>query len=141
MDYIREELLRQKNILSVLMTGGRNRGTEEHESVEAETLKGGQGVGQQDNRSRTLQKTNPMLGLSGRRVWSGEGPEEKRRSGFRGDRGTEWRMKNLVGSEESVELFRAPHEPVVTETVADARALSRSIQRDARRYDGGFSLY
>lgn len=27
------------------------------------------------------------------------------------------------------------------EGTADARALSRAIQRDARRYDGGFSLY
>ena len=142
MDYIREELLRQRSILSVLMAGGQNDGTEEHRTVENETLKREQGMEQQDHRPRTFGQADQLFRLSGRSVWPTDRTEEKRRSGIRSGRGTERRRKNPVIAEDNAELFQTIlHESVVSETVTDVRTLSRSIQRDARRYEGGFTIY
>ena len=142
MDYIREELLRQRNILSLLMIGGRNGEPEKNGGEGNEIPESGRSSAQQDNRYQTLWRTDLMSGLSGRRMWSTDGTEENHRTGFRNDRGLERHMKPLAIAEDETESFRTVlYEPMVSGTVVGVRELSRSIQRDARRYDGGFTIY
>lgn len=142
MDYIREELLRQRNILSLLMIGGRNGEPEKNGDEGDEIPESGRSSAQQDNRYQTLWRTDLMSGLSGRRMWSADGTEENHRSGFWNDRGLKRHMKPLAIAEDEAESFRTVlYEPMVSGTVVGVRELSRSIQRDARRYDGGFTIY
>ena len=142
MDYIQEELLRQRRILSVLMTGSQRKEAEATENREDESLSAVQPVAERTEQSRTAWEAESALLVQG---WT-EHPEPLsagiRKAGFRGVREEGWRGKEALITEELATPVRmVPYERAVPETSADAREISRSIQRDARRYDGGFSIY
>lgn len=143
MDYIREELLRQKRILSVLMGGGRQNEAEAPESREDETMSGGPiGVDVRE-RVRSVQKrgTETARDLYG---WSGgiEVPAAGIRETVIGSGEMGQRAGALSAVEEiGVSVRAARYERTVQGGSVGVKDLSRSIQRDARRYDGGFSIY
>ena len=144
MDYIQEELLRQRRILSVLMTGSQRKEAEATENREDESLSAVQHVAERTEQSRTAWEAEPEPAqfLQG---WTEHGEPRFsgiRTAGFRRGREEGWRGKEALITEELATPVRmVPYERAVPETSADAREISRSIQRDARRYDGGFSIY
>ena len=143
MDYIREELLRQKRILSVLMIGGQRKEPEETERGEDKSLSV-QPAAERTGRLHTAWEAEPEPAqfLQG---WTEHGEPRFsgiRTAGFRRGREEGWRGREILNTEELVSSIRmAPYRRAVSEMTVDARELSRSIQRDARRYDGGFSIY
>lgn len=144
MDYIQEELLRQRRILSVLMTGSQRKEAEATENREDESLSAVQHVAERTEQSRTAWEAEPEPAqfLQG---WTEHGEPRFsgiRTAGFRRGREEGWRGREILNTEELVSSIRmAPYRRAVSEMTVDARELSRSIQRDARRYDGGFSIY
>lgn len=142
MDYIQEMLLNQKEMLAALMLG--NRGSKEFgDEVEAE--------------STVRQETG---GESSADIVSGK---EQQAELYRGQRKFLETERTPSGySRKGLELG-AEKQPQITTTMetyavagmwdglsgtgssgsraADAKRMSRAIQRDARRYDGGFSIY
>lgn len=142
MDYIQEELLRQKRILSVLMTGSQRKEAEATENREDESLSAVQPAAERTEQSRTAWEAEPALLVQGRTDHSEPLFAGIRKAGFRGVREEGWRGRETLITEEFAAPVRmVPYERAVPETFADARGISRSIQRDARRYDGGFSIY
>ena len=143
MDYIQEELLRQRKILSVLMTGGQWEQAEEPGRGEEEQPLGQQAADSQEERRRsTRESAEALLRRHSRSESFGNLPGEIRMSGVRSDGETVQRGPGMLVTEgPAVEPRIALYDRTVAEGTAGARELSRSIQRDARRYDGGFSIY
>ena len=160
MDYAREELLRQGRILTALLLRERPARQEEAASssergeaapgefsrqaspavdplgtipangvppvgqTTAATIDGEAGAG---TGGRTVSRTaagDPVLSVSRRARRSR--PLSGRRTTVEGETVTEW-------------LF--PGSSAASAGGTDARAVSRAVQRDARRYDGGFTIY
>ena len=142
MDYIQEELLRQRRILSVLMTGSQRKEAEATENREDESLSAVQPVAERTGRLYTAWEAESALLVQAWTEHSEPLSAGIRKAGFRGVREEGWRGKEALITEELATPVRmVPYERAVPETSADAREISRSIQRDARRYDGGFSIY
>ena len=119
MDYIQEELLRQKKLLTALMVGEVRFSSEE--TPEETTAR----------RDEMLTSQNaPERDLRVMRRSAHEGAAGSRRTI---DRETE------IETDGSGRVLRLAERD--RSARADAQAVSRMIQRDARRYDGGFSLY
>ena len=164
MDYVREELLRQQALLSVLMNGVSSEREREDESSRTE---------RRTALEQSLRKASAgtgLLGESGRgdgpetealrvRVSDDEAvPEGNRAAGRRTTGTAAGRTASLSRRERgSGSAGRAGSGPaggagtgggrwvsVSRQTAgksADPQAVSRAIQRDARRYDGGFTIY
>lgn len=137
MDFIREELLRQKDLLTVLMTGKNREQTEEYEPAEEDfgwrRILGGQ---------PTFERAVP--GYHGD-PWEEFAPEQRDPAKTEHDRrqyapraGRHWTQSRA--EEAAGAVFVMPHRDTAGQR-ADVRELSRKIQQDARRYDGGFSIY
>lgn len=183
MDYIREELLRQRRVLAALLTGRET--PEEAEDVqtaafgveraEPEADPGGATGRERGDSPAAVGRAANALGEAPGSVRAAEadgersggtggpetaeaaGPPEGRpagtaatRAGRRGRAGgpgvTLWSAAGDGGAvgDGGVPISRGagPWTADVSERgAADARALSLVFQRDARRYDGGFSLY
>ena len=130
MDYIRQELLRQKNALATLM------GIADQQNPAAEQEKAAQG-----QRPYTSAKNESL-----RRIPAAvELKDPMENSLCKGDdlrQPLSWRTAKA--SWEDRDLLRMPivhaerFEGTVEYRGHDAKALSRVFQRDARRYDGGF---
>lgn len=163
MDYVQEELLRQQGLLSALMNGVSGRDREEAPSQaertaamemvlrkastgtrllgengqgdgsETEALRVGVSDGEADpeeNRTAGRRTTGTVAGRtaslsrwgtgSGSVDWAGSGP-----AGGTGTGGSRWVSVSRQTAGKS----------------ADPQTVSRAIQRDARRYDGGFTIY
>lgn len=122
MDYIREELLRQRKLWSALLLG-RGTAAEEEETREneveyaEEVPDAGSGV-----RAESEEVFKAGGGAGAPR------PTERTRRWMQTENGGGVRMVTEVLRVEQREA-------------TDAKALSRAVQRDARRYDGGFTLY
>ena len=128
MDYVREELLRQKRVLEGLMGG---KGSESEAAEQEES-------GLPDSGGEELSKAVSRV--------------RKRVSERNRERG--WKYEDEVSepfaagsaegddlTEEMVARVAARGFGFEKQPVAEVRELSRAVQRDARRYDGGFSMY
>ena len=118
MDYIQEELLRHQRLWQMLLAGGEQ--PEEAETSEQETEEAAQSAA--SSRSETEEPARQSLSFRLAQV------SRRRRA-------------------EAIPLPEtAPGSPVretvlLTSAALTAREVSRTIQRDARRYDGAFPLY
>ena len=148
MDYIREELLRQRAALIRLLLGsGRNREEEEREkdpareeipSAEEEYFRNSRTLAALEN--VRVGRTAPAMRYrerNGERVGEASARVPETMPVYR-------RSYGITTGETAVEELVS----VVTEDMAAAAAeevrakeLSRIFQRDARRYDGGFTLF
>lgn len=130
MDYIQEELLRQKRALEILMTGGVSQMEKTAESAEPE-------------RFHEMRGTEEMLHgreAAVRRMTGGE--RRSLRAGTSGVAESDRARSSSAQETLADGVVREVRFVSRSQTAqADAQAISRTIQRDARRYDGGFSLY
>lgn len=140
MNYIREELLRQQTLWAVLASVREDLA---EERVEEQVL--GQGWEKQG-------EPHGNNGLAGAETeaWVGYGPQAVEEVPFVGtahpgrEDATAWGVK---ARHRGTDLTEAGEQMIFAGgTVAeqfsvDVKRISRSIQRDARRYDGGFSMY
>lgn len=143
MNYAEQELLRQQKALAVLLLGRTAENVGQAETIEREA--GWSAAFPEETPETAVFKTEerggaavlPTGGAGNRRSYSqirGEtalaalGAASRQRSGVTAE-------GEQVGRTVT-EFFRAD----VRET-PDAETLSRTFQRDARRYDGGFTLY
>ena len=129
MDYIREELLRQNRILTRLMVGKDSQN--ERDAPE------------QDRRVFSAEKET-----AARTRWSRVAVEELTAAGIAvaetgGDKSRRMQRKTESDSDETEwnSFYAVWKDPKEREETTNIREMSRSIQRDARRYDGGFSIY
>ena len=129
MDYVRGELLRQKRALEALLGGGAEEEHEEQKEAQAEPLPESRETAVGRLRSASAGETADRVPP----VW---------RDAVRSARSV--RTGSVRPAEESVwgSTGSGAFAGGVEERVrTDARLLSRTIQRDARRYDGGFTGY
>ena len=141
MNYIREELLRQQTLWAALAGIG-------EEPAEEERTEGplpGQGWERHRENSR-----NSSLTGAEEEVWVDYDSQSVEREPFAGsalprsEAATVWDVK---GRHRETELTEAGGQQIFAGGTAaerfsmDVKRISRSIQRDARRYDGGFSMY
>ena len=130
MDYIREEFLRQRRALERLMTGG----AKTVEAEGAEETAPAYGMYVKGERPDAVENRAVSAAEAGRavvrRVAAGK-------SGALRRIGVPAAAAAGAAGLAAVESVSA----VMRTEKTDARAVSRAIQRDARRYDGGFSLY
>lgn len=159
MDYVQEELLRQERILATLLYGGQvpkaipadqvsaPPPTEADRASPAERL-GTQGAS--GGWSGTAPPTDRAAGAeegetlpAAGQTTAGPAAVHRQSSARRGQRGRaalpQGGAVQAVSPRPDRELFRASDQ--TGRAAADVRAVSRAIQRDARRYDGGFTIY
>lgn len=143
MDYIQEELLRQRKILSELMSGGQREAAEETAPRGDKTLFDYQTEKASEEWIHSEWESEEVpVRLQSRTDGFSQSGTNIRLAESRGDR--VWRQhagRLLVSEETAAPVRMVPYERTVPESSADVRKVSRSIQRDARRYDGGFSIY
>ena len=139
MDYIREMLLRQHQILSIRMVGEVQQAEEDH-PVEDMYI-------QQEKKTKmhlpAVELQNPeRVGFKYGRYSVSEKSGKTERTVFH-ERAKEQRgMPSAYQAEDTgVSSVYVPYERISSAIPANAREVSRSIQRDARRYDGSFSIY
>ena len=170
MEYILEELLRQRKALAILMNGGSaekqddggNESTDRWSSGDvapAETVWDAftETAGEENGYRASTRRNGGGMG-AGRNVWdaltedaaaesgaASAGKTAAERAGWqrgRLDSGERTSVRNVglsggAGAVEAVSVRTVTRwDGGTAET--DARALSRAVQRDARRYDGGF---
>ena len=139
MNYIREELLRQQRALAALMSG------EEPDLAEER----GEGLADLAREEREeLRGHGDTAGYGGRPLSrsvsrAAEGVPFFEPAAFEnGEPAIPWAVAG-TGAEPGTAGVTAGRRPVseAAGTAMDLRSVSRGIQRDARRYDGGFSMY
>ena len=158
MDYVREELLRQQKLLAALMSG-RPKAKEGAESG-PERTSGREEIwsGTSSGTGAAVEETGGTgLETTALRVRISRPDQEKRDSATveasseretqsepSADRAVEsdgWAKSVQLGMPDADDWGWAP---VLRRSAAggtDAQTVSRAIQRDARRYDGGFTIY
>ena len=142
MDYIREELLRQRTILSVLMGGGQSKEQEEPETTGDGMLSGGQTGADARGQILAAWETETLRPLHGRSGSTAIPAAERVGVAVFGDREAVRRRQVFSAEEEpAAPVYAVRYERTAPEADTGAKEFSRSIQRDARRYDGGFSIY
>lgn len=155
MDYIQEELLRQKKVLAVLMSGGTT-GTErkEERSERTDVASSREKSEKQsfysisaegDAEELRMELAEELAGRIERSIPRDPNPV------FAGGRSVPDLRRDAASGRAlsriySIDTGRNPGyvvslERTITGGTTDVRTVSRSIQRDARRYDGGFSIY
>jgi len=144
-DYIQEMLLRQKEMLSVLMLGGKNSGEDDAEILVEASEK------RMDSGERTV-KTAPG------KVYQNPQHDSLKRAGETGqmkqvmsgyanrylaaENEKQIQMAASVAANAAGRGWNAVLEAGEAQSQsANTKEMSRAIQRDARRYDGGFSIY
>ena len=147
MNYIQEELLRQKRLLTELLLregGSTARNYESAEETEMLTYVSGNTVAQQveARAGRTVFAGNRAQ----RRSVAVESAEHEAIPSYRETNVVSepfWKRgrQNMAGQGGADSVVVRQRTGGVGGTQTDARALSRAVQRDARRYDGGFSIY
>ena len=142
MDFIREELLRQKRLLTVLMTGKTREQTEEYEHAgedfSEQLVQAGQGAGRPVFEDAASDNHTYWM----RTFMSEQSGSAKTKQGRRRYVSSEekcWRQTHAA-EENAGAVYVMPHKEAATGR-SDVREMSRTIQRDARRYDGGFLMY
>ena len=118
MDYIEQQLLRQRRALAVLMSGSRPAAESKPAAEELPLAQ-----------ERTTQDTAAA-------------PVRLRQRSAGGEAVSALRANAAVYGPETAQRGVTGFAAAAAQTDgADVQAVSRVIQRDARRYDGGFSLY
>lgn len=145
MDYVQEELLRQEKALTVLMGGGTREQEDADRTEPAELVKCDlveqvlAKPAREHGWVEDILKHTKHASLRERmrddvaRVAVSEYGNTVR-SGV----GMKWNDRADVAR---IPGYLVPRERSEPEERTDVRTVSRSIQRDARRYDGGFSIY
>lgn len=129
MDYIREELLRQNRILTRLMIGENSQDELEPVAKEDHSFSEGKDESAETRWSRSAVEELTAAGITAAGTDGGESLRLQRKS--ESDSGeTGWSA-----------FYAVRKDPKETGDATNIRAMSRYIQRDARRYDGGFSIY
>lgn len=143
MDYIREELLRQQAALTALLLG---KAAEEEPMGDGETA-GGEWTVETAVRKSPAAAAAELETENARRPGAAGTEEAILLAGTLG-RGGDAPAREMGGGLDMDRLAEPGGERMVTEVLwadtggmSDAKALSRTFQRDARRYDGGFRLY
>lgn len=143
MDYIREELLRQQAALAALLLGK----AAEEETVGDESAINAEWPAETVTRKRAATADEELETENARRPDTGAARMEESillagTPCWSGD------VRRTGGGLNADGLVEHGGERTVTEVLwtdtggmSDAKALSRTFQRDARRYDGGFRLY
>lgn len=159
MDYVQEELLRQERILATLLYGGQVPKAIPADQVsappptEADRVSPAERLGTQGASggwSGTAPPTDRAAGAeegetlpAAGQTTAGPAAVHRQSSARRGQRGRaalpQGGAVQAVSPRPDRELFRASDQ--TGRAAADVRAVSRAIQRDARRYDGGFTIY
>ena len=129
MDYIHEEFLRQRRALERLMVGGAEKTETETAAEETTRVYGAYDGGET---AAFVKNGAPAAAAAGGAAVGRAAADSHtvRRGG----------MSAAAGSMDGMTVLERVSAAVQAEKT-DARAVSRAIQRDARRYDGGFSLY
>ena len=164
MDYIREELLRQRAALTRLLLGsGRNREEEEWEKDPAreETPSAEEEYFQNSRKLAVLEKVHAgkTVPTVQNRFWRDLPEEMAEAMRYREQKG-EWVGEFPARSRETVPVYHRSYGITTGETAVEemvsvvtkdmaaaaaetvrAKELSRIFQRDARRYDGGFTMF
>ena len=153
MDYVQEELARQRRVLTVLMMGGQTESGEKDESSEDLIRREERSAEERTEMTRFLpEETGNNRQLTRMTEEQNAVQETIRRTREQRD---EKRRGNGIAEplEMNTEKERSLRSDVVRErTVTEilwvddggtsgVGDLSRTFERDARRYDGGFSLY
>ena len=127
MDYVREELLRQRRALEALMLGAAEEEREGEEPPPPAEDRLARDAAERRHFPSGVKRDGRTAPLSG------TGAAERRLR-----RGTE-----RPAQERTINRwpFKAEDGAFAVLTQSGARSLSRVIQRDARRYDGGFTIY
>ena len=129
MDYIREELLRQNRILTRLMIGENSQDELEPVAKEDHSFSEEKDESAETRWSRSAVEELTAAGIAAVGTDGDERPRLQRKS--ESDSGeTGWSA-----------FYAVRKDPKETGDATNIRAMSRYIQRDARRYDGGFSIY
>ena len=159
MNYAREELVRQERILAALLYGGQTWETTMADqastspSAEADRASPAERLGTQGASggwSGTAPPTDRAVGAeegetlpAAGQTTAGPAAVHRQSSARRGQRGRaalpQGGAVQAVSPQPDRELFRASDQ--TGRAAVDVRAVSRAIQRDARRYDGGFTIY
>lgn len=163
MDYVQEELLRQQVLLSALMNGVSGRDREEAPSqaertAAVETALGktsaGTGLWGESGQGDRLETEALRVRMSDEETV----PEGNRAAGRRmtetvagrtaslsrrgtGSGSVDWAGSGLAGGTGTGGSRWVSVSRQTAGKSADPQAVSRAIQRDARRYDGGFTIY
>jgi len=126
MDYVKEELLRQKRALEALMLGAAE---EEREGEEAPPPT------EESSADTAAELLHPRL--------AAEGSRRTARPAATGAAGRSLRRdaERFAQGAAAERRYSAESALSAVAVQSDARRLSRTIQRDARRYDGGFTIY
>ena len=165
MNYIREELLRQREILAALMSGGDREQQEDDQQIadlmedEREGLRGFENaevrrarLGQGDregirsaNEAWALETAGFESGWT-ERAWAMAGSATGSRAMAEAWTASEEARvpveeERSVASQPAAIMGRTLFAGEGTAAPLNVRSVSRGIQRDARRYDGGFSMY
>ena len=159
MNYVQEELLRQERVLTVLLSGQRTARREEAPPEQAEADPGSTAARETDAPLRAAARAGTQR--AGDQAASRADPAEAdgtpeggtaggspgretlaRRTGGRAGRGTPAAAWGSGIPQPGVPGRRGTASGGFPEAGGvSAEALSQAIQRDARRYDGGFTLY
>ena len=126
MDYVREELLRQQKALEMLLSGAASE--PEREEAAAEATSG----------AWRTEREKPVAG----RVPEANAESRRIHRMIRTESVSEGWMGSMVEEAEWLRKQNPSNGAVAAGTEeTNVRAVSRAVQRDARRYDGGFSIY
>lgn len=148
MDYIREELLRQKRVLAALMSGGTPEAADAEDGLE-NVVSASQRADVDKQVERAISVSDEAEAIS-RLASVQRASDHAERSKTRHHLSDALQESEMFGISEGWSFGGAgERSPGYTVTygnsksgeAADVRAVSRTIQRDARRYDGGFSIY
>jgi hypothetical protein len=129
MDYIREELLRQNRILTRLMIGEKSQDELDPLAKEGHIFSEEKDTSAEIRWSRSVVEELTAAGIA----VAGTGGEESLRM--------QRKSESDSGETGWSAFYAVRKDPKETGDAANIRAMSRYIQRDARRYDGGFSIY
>lgn len=133
MDYIQDILQRQKRVLETLMASGFRQTEISAEELEEDRLHRAQSEADAPHGSSQKSERKQSAGESHRLLSRARGSGEAAKTG---NGGMTWERTGGTAREavrQRIDQSRS--------TQVDAQAVSQLIQRDARRYDGGFSLY
>lgn len=134
MDYIREELLRQQEALTALLLGQQNTPRQEEpaamQSGQRRTVRQAEIAG---SGQTALPMDYEEVQLQQRALAAAAGEDRLSRVGER-------RMVDPLAASLNGMAVRETYRHTGTKS-REAEDLSRVFQRDARRYDGGFTLY
>jgi len=128
MDYVREELLRQRMALERLMTGGAER-----EPVPESQEDATRALTADEERAEAIRRVSRKgerrdTARRSRRAEHGQSnlPRSESRGAAEAEPLARWGERRAASASESIRI--------------GARQVSRAIERDARRYDGGFTI-